>query len=265
MKKFLVVAAIIVLAISLYFGINYLVIQKHIKNGEYDLAKPYYDNMFYSEDTGNQYYHIANTSYYGNKGDYYNALVHLNKIDSKYSKKIDPSNLLKYAYSKAKALYEEGDSSSLYESKKLFKELEDYERSADYLTLLKARDLPTEDTASYYLGELLNMLDFADTKSVIVSNHELGVAFLKGEWKGPNNMSFQITSNGRLIVEFPFSMPYVKNTTLIGPPGGSYEISDGDFMFGNAKWIHIELINENMIEINDFQRPHTFYKFRRVN
>ncbi|MCK5129444.1 MAG: hypothetical protein KAQ68_06315 [Clostridiales bacterium] len=271
MKKLIIAIIIIILAISLYFGINYLTIQKHIESGNYKEAKPYYDNMlFFNDNTENQYYHIANASYYKEERQFYKALVHLNKIKLENIHTINSDFILSSTYKKAEELYydDEYNKRNRYKECEIyFIELKDYNRSEDYLALVEARNASSHREGKKYGSKLMSMLNFADTIDVIPSNHYLAVYFLNGEWEGDNDMSFQMSSYGDFTVDLPMWIPMAgKYQTLVKPPNiKNYEIRDGDVVFEiMGTWAHIAIINENKVEINDYQYRNTKHIFIRV-
>jgi len=103
---------------------------------------------------------------------------------------LDDAN--KKAYETAVDLYHEGDTEA---AGGFFAELDNYERSADYYTLIQRNDCEA----------LKKLIGFEDTNEVIVSTNSLANKFLLGNWITADNeyhMTFSENDDGSYHVAF---------------------------------------------------------------
>lgn len=121
------------------------------------------------------------------KKDYVGAFEKLQALGGYKDAADQLERLYEGLYEDGRTAYRGGDYDK---AETLFACIPDYERSGDYLTLIRVRD--SED-AEYY-DELMGLFDFEDAAQLLLYNQSLAEEFLIGTWK---------TSDGyiRLVVE----------------------------------------------------------------
>ena len=132
-------------------------------------------------------------------------------------------------------------------------ELGDYEDTQKYRNLVQARlmNFASEDEAVGHSKKLIEIMDFEDTKQVLVSNFTLAKGYLQGYWSTRDGMhTFEITKGNQYITTIPI------------PPdsGNTYDIEDGILYSFHKKTpderkeeLKITPISEEKVKIYSYQ------------
>lgn len=187
-KPLVISLTVILLAITAagsFFVRDYSLYRKGISAMEskaYSLAKEYFDRTiiapsYFSSSYRNEYAYVQAQLLYEN-GHYIEAvkiIEDFKDIEDINGSKEFISSAKNKVYTEAVKEYEEKD---YREAKRLFGILGSYLRSEDYILLIEAHNNPLD-----YYDELVNVIGFEDTNTLLVQNSDVAEKFLKGIWK----------------------------------------------------------------------------------
>lgn len=141
-------------------------------------------------------------------------------------------------YEEAEAEYEK---KNYKKARALFAQLpEGYLKRDEYLMLSRAHSLRW-DMSGYTIDDLKSIIGFKDTKSVLVSSHDIACDFLEGTWKTTDN-KYEITVTRIEDNKLGYGKRYSFETTLpkITVNGYAYSIENGIYsLSGNGQSIEV--------------------------
>ena len=167
------------------------------------------------------------------------------------------STLKEILYLKGQDLYHAGKYTA---AKQYFDCLLNYKDTSKYLTLINVHQKGTLSfhVYSYDISDLLNMFYFEDTADLLLHNHYVAKAFLKGTWKG-DGYYFTMEEDGHIN----YNLPYIIY-------GDFYRIEDGFFLLykendeENTKNLFLfSAITPDCVEVYCFQNGKTYTLFRQ--
>lgn len=169
-----VLIVVIVSTFSAFFIINYQNAVTSMNHQEFVSAKQYFDKIPFSEIMFPEEIEYINAGILMEKGRYTEALKAFKRLSFPVPSSV-MGTVTDKIYHKAIKYYH---NANYDDAKNAFRMVADYERSEDYLSLIRNR-LPTYGNCN----ELIDFLDFEDTKSVLIENEICFDQFVSGEWR----------------------------------------------------------------------------------
>lgn len=164
-------------------------------------------------------------------------------------------------YIEAQNLYRSGDWWDIEIAQSRFELISDYNRSADYLKLIKARNSSAFSLSLY--NDIFEMLDFEDAGDVILMHNYTAIRFLKGVWKSTSGKQFRINSDNSVNFNLPHYNSYDREQPYIIENGiykMGYYTSWGDQKFMLFKFT---IINEDKIRVYCYKDGSTHVLIRQ--
>lgn len=253
-KKYIItVLVLVVVAVSTFsafFIINYQHAVTSMNNQEFVIAKRHFDKIPYSEKLFSQKIEYINAGILIEQGKYTQALKALKQQSFTVPVSVI-EDLTEKIYKQAVNYYHDAN---FDEARVSFRMIVDYKRSEDYLTLMRNK-------TPYYgnCDELINMLDFENTKSIIIENEICFSQFISGEWKTQNKSHyFKIDSNDKCT----YNLPYFNIS------GGFYKIKDGIYSEGkegseNRMQFKFSIIDKDTISVYCYKNNEKYTLYRQ--
>jgi len=160
------------------------------------------------------------------------------------------------AYQEAVTLYGNGDD---IKSKRLFLKLEDYERSKDYVLLIKIRDNQYRDLflTDEELTRSKSLVGLEDGSTLILKYNSTAIEFLEGSWTGLNCF-FTVDEEGYLDYNLPYydygDYYIIEESRMLVYPEKDVTATKAFFRF--------TIISEDCIEIYAYNGGQTYKLYR---
>lgn len=160
------------------------------------------------------------------------------------------------AYQEATALYADGDN---VKSKRLFLKLEDYERSKDYLLLIKIRS--NTYSSLFLTNEELkrskSLAELEDGATVIMEYNDTAIAFLEGSWTGLN-CYLTVDAEGYM----DYNLPYYDYGDYYVIENGIMQVYPEKDVTAMKPFFRYTILTQNTIQIYAYKDGTTYTLFR---
>ncbi|MDD2297786.1 MAG: hypothetical protein PHX79_08245 [Sphaerochaetaceae bacterium] len=243
-RPILSVLLLLIVLVIVYVGFNYFNAVTAMENQNYKSSKQYYDNLFVASHIFSEQYTYVKAGVLMEEEEYPLAYFVLKKIDAN-KPLID--TLTQRMYSKGQRVYREGD---FTEARNHFLPIKDYKESKNYLLLLDLKSMGYSPHGTY--DDLVKLIEFEDTKEVLVSTQIIALNFLKDKWEnGPMYILFDENMHAS------FTLPY-KDTQ------GYYEIKDGIYYTnGSIKQFRFQVLDEDTMNVYCYKDGSTYTLYRQ--
>ena len=160
------------------------------------------------------------------------------------------------AYQEAAELYADGDN---VKSKRLFLKLQDYERSKDYLLLIKIR---ANTYGNLYLTNeemkrSKSLAEFEDGATVILEYNNTAIAFLEGSWIGLN-CYLTVDKEGYM----DYNLPYFDYGDYYVIENGIMQVYPEKDVTAMKAFFRFTILSDNSIQVYAYKDGTTYTLFR---
>jgi len=209
----------------------------------------------------NTYYRQAAYKLY-ELGEYEEAYKILRSLSNKgYEKAEDMlQDAAEVVYENAQEAYR---SENYIRAKELFTLIDPYMRSSDYLMLYQALIGDLGSDPSKITEEVVDLFDFENAPSVLVSNTDIACEFLLGTWKSSGGSYYFKTIESDeegYTYECSYNLPWLEGDRCIIKDGVYYvETKSGE----EKEWFRFTVITPNSMDVYCYKNNKTYTLYRK--
>jgi len=247
----LIVLVVIFIVFASYVVVNYFLATAAMHDQRFIKAKHYYDNLLISDRLFSDQYEYVEAGVLMEEGKYIQSLNAFNKIENIPI----PADVLDHVKSE---IYHEGQEAysdhRWDDAKSLFNTINGFEHSNDYLLLIYCKNdvLEDQDDAQKKYDRLIEIIDFEDTKDVIMKNESTASLFLTGYWKNGDDGFDMLDDNGSTIT---YNLPHKDINDY-------YSISDGILSFGTTEMFKFSIVDIDTVSVYCYSDGSTIELYR---
>ena len=242
---------------------QYLYAKKLIAEGDSDLAEPFLRSLDVEGYASSHELLLdickQKAADKASQKDYYEAFTILEEFSGEEGIDALISDYKDKAYKDAVSVYNKG---SYWTAYSLFKKVEGYKHTSDYITLIEAHTETyrgvDDAKAKKMVRQLKSLLGFADASELVVRDRIFGHTFLVGNWTG-NGKHFTMNSEGQIS----YNLPYFRY-------GDYYTIQDGAIVLfpeddedATKPLFFITVYTEDCIEVFCYKSCESYMLYRQ--